>query len=203
MECTDTEKHLKHTQSQAETSKKQDVKQKKLELQDDVQAQAAFTLLGSQTSQLYLLNEDQIKKQAIQNKVDSTGSKDEIIARLASKNDNQQNNNKGKNLLMLQSSSSNGPSHNNNNNNNNNTTSSTVSTNNNNALVTTNTQETLIEFKKRKRIHIDSLPSNLHSLGVSQLRSVCAANGLLPYLRENMTKTEILDVLDECIYDDD
>ena len=205
MECTDSNKHQEHKNNLQEKSKKEVEKQKKLDVQDSIQTQAAFTFLGSQSSQLYLLNEEQIRKQAIQAGVDCSGNKDEMIANIFAVKEGkheQASSRSGSMSNHLLLTNANDDKH---------TTkrpaasspsSSSSSSSSSSAMVTTNNQTSITEFKKRKRIHIDTLPSNLHSLSVAQLRSVCASNGLLSFLRDDMTKTEILDMMDDFIFDD-
>ena len=57
-------------------------------------------------------------------------------------------------------------------------------------------------IRNKSKISADSLPSNLHSLSAPQLRSVCAANGLLHLLPKNASKSEILEIIESEVYDD-
>ena len=66
--------------------------------------------------------------------------------------------------------------------------------------------DALVVSKKRQRITADDLPSNMHSLSAEQLRSVCAANGLLHLLpkdKADVTKYDILRILERELYGDD
>jgi hypothetical protein len=86
MECTDVRKHMEHRKKKAEEALKNEKKQEKQLLQDSVQRQAAWELLGSKTNQLWILDDDQVKKQArIENVKSKSGSRDDIINEIARK----------------------------------------------------------------------------------------------------------------------
>lgn len=59
-----------------------------------------------------------------------------------------------------------------------------------------------IVVRGKKKVSVDSLPSNMHGMSAPQLRSVCAANGLLHLIPKNASKSEILSIIEAECYDD-
>ncbi len=55
--------------------------------------------------------------------------------------------------------------------------------------------------QKKDRIDISTLPGNMHSLSVSQLRSLCIANGLKEFIPPGATKSDLLDILEDNIFE--
>ena len=52
------------------------------------------------------------------------------------------------------------------------------------------------------KISAASLPSQMHSMTAPQLRSVCAANGMLHLLPKHASKSEILHIIESECYDE-
>ena len=86
MECNDVTKHAEHRKKKVENALKDEKKNEKQQAQEAVQRQAAWELLGSKTNNLWMLDDDQVKKQAaIENVKEHSGSRDEIINEIARK----------------------------------------------------------------------------------------------------------------------
>jgi hypothetical protein len=56
--------------------------------------------------------------------------------------------------------------------------------------------------KKKKSITIDDIPSNYKSLSATELKTILACMGMLDSKRD-MSKNEMIKVIDKAIYDDD
>lgn len=82
MECTDEGKHRAFESKKAKTTKKKADLEAKQEAQRAAQTQAAWQLLGANTSQLWLLDADQLRAQASQLELDVSGDKDTLIDRI-------------------------------------------------------------------------------------------------------------------------
>lgn len=167
--CTNEEKHAVYSNKQKLQRHKEEVKEQKRSAQEEAQTQAAFTFLGAQDSQLWLLNDEQVRRRAIDIGVDANGSKEEIIRRIVGRD-----NNEGASGQLVVRTSKRKP--------------------------VKDEDHSLVVRKKTKTISADSIPSNLYGLPVAQLRSICAANGLLSALPPKATKDEIISVIEEAIY---
>ncbi len=86
MDCVDEGKHKEHAKKKAEkvaaTEKKESLKAK----QDATQTHAAWQFLGASDSQLWLLEDDQLRSQAIQNGLDASGDTADLIGRIVQNN---------------------------------------------------------------------------------------------------------------------
>mmetsp|Transcript_26973 Transcript_26973/g.25830 ORF Transcript_26973/g.25830 Transcript_26973/m.25830 type:complete len:108 (+) Transcript_26973:1581-1904(+) len=60
-----------------------------------------------------------------------------------------------------------------------------------------------IMIKTKVKLNINNLPSNMNSMSVAQLRSVCASNGMLHLLAKDSTKSDILDIIENEMYGHD
>ena len=130
--------------------------------------------------------------------MDTEGDKDDLISRIAAtkrkaeeddeddEEERGKRGGKGKNMKKLMDSSS----------------SSSSSTSSSSSAIVDKKDNQSIMIRNKNKITCDSLPSNMHSLSAPQLRSVCAANGLLHLLPKNASKSEILHILESEVYDD-
>ena len=73
MECVDERKHQEYASKKKAKAEKEEVKEKKREAQEALEREAAWSFLGAQTSQLWLLDEDQLRRQAALSNVDTEG----------------------------------------------------------------------------------------------------------------------------------
>jgi hypothetical protein len=85
--CTDTKKHVEHAIKKKEIANNNAIKQHKKDLQASVQSAAAWTFLGSNQEQLYLLDDTQLKKQVLESGVVAPINADraELIDAMASR----------------------------------------------------------------------------------------------------------------------
>eukprot|EP00607_Mallomonas_marina_P006134 CAMPEP_0182431510 /NCGR_PEP_ID=MMETSP1167-20130531/49736_1 /TAXON_ID=2988 /ORGANISM="Mallomonas Sp, Strain CCMP3275" /LENGTH=249 /DNA_ID=CAMNT_0024617929 /DNA_START=971 /DNA_END=1717 /DNA_ORIENTATION=+ len=85
-ECTDTDKHMSHAKRKAKAAEKEVKKQKRVDAQESVQARAAWEFLGAQTNQLWLLDDTQLRNQALEAglPLSATDDRNDMISALAS-----------------------------------------------------------------------------------------------------------------------
>lgn len=134
-------------------------------------------------------NEDQLRRQASDQGMDTAGDKDDLISRIVAekrkKGDDDDDDDEGrrgkggKKMKMLCDSSS-----------------------SSSALTKISQKGNALVVRGKSKISIDSLPSNIHGMSAPQLRSVCASNGLLHLLPKDATKSEILSIIEAECYDD-
>lgn len=108
------------------------------------------------------------------------GDKDDLISRLAEKKreaEDESDTKTNKKMKLLNNSSS----------------SSSIS----------NKNKSEIMIHQKIKLNINNLPSNMNSMGAEQLRSVCACNGMLHLLTKDMTKSDILDIIENELYGND
>jgi hypothetical protein len=232
MNCTDDNKHKTFQKAQKKKEQKEQRKEHKKQKQDEVETLAGWQFFGGQSSQLWLLNEEQVKEEAKKKGLSIKGDKDDVIERLiefeqeeegdgdgttrrsdrkrlrnraeeekeeddendkdkkeldelfGDDNDNEEDDDyedkkKKKNKKQKMSSSL--------------------------ALVPVSHKNEVVLAKKKpqkpKVINVDMLPSNLYSLSVNQLRSLCVSNGLKSLIPKNAKKSDLLDLLEEEIYE--
>jgi hypothetical protein len=171
--CTSEEKHAAYARRKESAARQDESRRKKLESQETAEAQAAFTFLGAHDSQLWLLNDEQIRHRAVERGLDDTGSKDEVIQRLVNrdKNDNDE-------------------------------LSSGIAVARRKRKAQCEDSDSAVVIKRKIRsIPADSVPSNLYGMSVSQLKSFCASNGLLSPLAPKATKDEIIATIEEAVYE--
>jgi hypothetical protein len=180
MECTDDNGKQAAYKKKLEKAKEvAEKKEKKLDAQDDAQTVAAWQFLGAKTDQLWLLNEEQLRHQALDSGLDIEGDKDDLISRIAeNKRQAEDSTGKAKKMKLLGNSSS--------------ASSSSSSNKDSNAIV----------LSKKVKLSADSLPSNMHTMSAPQLRSVCAANGLLHLIDKNASKSDILEMIENELYNE-
>ena len=82
MECNDENAHRVHKTKKEKARKSEMDRVERENRQEDLQTRAAWELLGADSSQLFLLNESQLRSMAADKGVSSKGSKDELISRL-------------------------------------------------------------------------------------------------------------------------
>eukprot|EP01041_Mallomonas_annulata_P002184 gene2184-4248_t len=169
MECTDESKHSIHHKRKEQKAKMEEDKRLKQEQQESVQARAAWEFLGAKTNQLWLLDDTQLRNKAMEAGLDATGDTDDLIAVLAANN----------------TSSSNG-------NDNNDEYPGDVK------AITDGKKGSDVSVSrktsKRRRMSAESVPSNYQSLGLRELKAVCASHGFKP---AGSTKADIIAEIEE------
>ena len=70
------------------------------------------------------------------------------------------------------------------------------------ALVKKEEGSNAVVVRGKVKISAASLPSQMHSMTAPQLRSVCAANGMLHLLPKDASKSEILHIIESECYDE-
>lgn len=84
-ECRgDKAAHAAYSKKKEEVKAKADVKEKKKDLQQSVQSEAVFSFLGAKPEQLWILDDQALQRQAKLQDLDASGSRDDLISRLAS-----------------------------------------------------------------------------------------------------------------------
>lgn len=135
-------------------------------------------------------NEDQLRRQAGDQGMDTNGDKDALISRIVAekrKKDDDDDDDEGgrgkggKKMKMLCDSSSSSSS---------------------SALTKIEQKGNALVVRGKAKMSVDSLPSNMHGMSAPQLRSVCASNGLLHLIPKDATKYEILSIIEAECYDD-
>jgi len=94
MECTDVRKHQEHKKKKVEEALKKEKQNEKQTLQESVQRQAAWELLGSKSNQMWMLDDDQVKNVArIEGLKTKSENREDLINEIAKKRriDNDQN----------------------------------------------------------------------------------------------------------------
>ena len=92
MECTDMNKHKLYQEKLLKESKLKERKDNLKQSQIDIQAYASWQFMGADNSQLYLLNEDQLKHEARRLSLDTDGDKDDLINKIITKDYKKKNN---------------------------------------------------------------------------------------------------------------
>ena len=189
LNCQDEGKHKQFQQKQAKEKEK---KAKKAELenkQESVQTEAAWEFLGGKQSQLWLLDEDQLKRQAQRRGLDDSGDKDDLIERLVNLEEKKGSGRRSshgsasKDVLLIKDDPSNKRKSN----------KKKRDDNDEDSEEDNARSQALV---KRRAISREDLPSNFHSLSVAQLRSICVANGLKALIPSRATKSDLINVLD-------
>ena len=184
-------------------------REKRARAQDDVQAAATWQFLGADPTQLWLLNDEQLRLQAERAEVGTAGDRDDLIGRIAAAA--RRGGGGGGNGPMLEaggaskrprladaSASS----------------SSSSSSSSSVALVvrdgggggadagTVTASASAATHGAAPRVTREALPENLHAMTAEQLRSVCAALGLLRRVPAGAVKADYLDILEGILYGD-
>ena len=118
--------------------------------------------------------------------MDIEGDKDDLISRLVTKrkeeggeDDGAGGRLKGKKMKLLEGATS-----------------------SSSALVKKEKESNVLAIRGKVKISVASLPSQMHSMTAPQLRSVCAANGMLHLLPKDASKSEILHIIESECYDE-
>jgi hypothetical protein len=180
MECNDDDKIKKHKRKKVEAAKKEEMKQAQLAKQEAIEMESAFTFLGADDSMLWILDDDQIRNRALDLNLNADGSKKEIIQRIVQRND------KSINPLQLDDAPSRSTMK-----------RQRLSSDQTHDVVSKPRNDSVVVSKMPPILREDTLPSNLASMSVMQLLSVCASHGILMYIPPNSSKTEILDIIDD------
>ena len=166
-ECTDISKHKANRQKLKEQALIEEKKRSRQDLEDTAQTEAAFTFLGGQSSQLYLLSEGQVKKRALAMglTVSEGEDKDEVIGRIVAHTSHDDDDDGGGGRLSLEGYPT--------------SSSHRTSTSQHSSLIpTSSSSSAVVVAKKRRRLSADAVPAGYHSLSLGQLRSICASNGV-------------------------
>jgi hypothetical protein len=225
MDCQqDNQKRSQYKAKKEKQANKLQEKEMKDEEQDAIQSEAAWQLLGSQNTQLYLLNENQLQREVqrrgILNNISGTASnsklaipssKDDLIDLLVNDsihNDSEEEEEDQKKITdQTKTSKSSRKRKAIEDLSNNQDTKST-------ALVAKSyQQETKAITTSRKKaktrkakIDVDSLPSNLQSLSIDRLKSILISHGLKKLIFSGISKSDLIDIIEEEIHgnnDDD
>lgn len=160
MECNDVSKHKEF---KAVKEKDIQVKARKEELQskqDSVQTHATWQFLGGKQSQLWLLDDEHLRVEALNAHVDGSGSKTDLISRIIGRDEEEE-----EEAVTVYSAHGS-------------------------------------KRQSRKRVSIESLPSNMYSMSLEQLLSVCASFGLSKFLPKNPTKDQVIEVIEFEIFEE-
>ena len=187
LQCNDEKKHDLHKEKQKIQESKQKAKEEKRAAQESVQVEAAWQFLGANDSQLWLLDEGQIKKQAKLLNIDSSGDKDDVIERIvqhkaSSGSSSSDKNTSGKRKLITHDGS----------------VSSTISPSGVITIIDDDDSRALVSSgaKKKRVVDVDSLPTNFYSMDFAQLRSLCAAHNLRSRIPKDATKSDLIELLE-------
>ena len=199
-ESTDTAAIAAHKAKLQKAEVAHGEKKRRLDAQADVQAQAAWTLLGGHSEQLWLLSEEQVKAQARRVGVDDGGDKDTVLARIADATavaEREGGNRRGaanaaksSSLLLTDGAARSNPR-------------SRHHSSDPDALLATqpSVADGALVSRRKVRISAASLPEGWESLGAGPLRSLCAAHGLLPLLPATPTQADMVDLIDSALFD--
>eukprot|EP01032_Pedospumella_encystans_P014651 gene14651-16808_t len=197
-ECTDEGKHKEHATKVAKKAATKNAQEARQEAQAAAQTHAAWQLMGANTSQLWLLNEEQLRAQAGSLNLDISGDKDDLISRIVSQDSSTVGNSGGTARIKNAPTSSAGKRK-----------RSEESTSS--ALVLSTTQsagsssgagsKALVRAQKPAQSASDALPSNYHSYSAAQLRSMCAAQGLLGILPKKAVKADMIKILEKTVFE--
>lgn len=178
MNCNDENKHRVFQRQQAQTQKKQNRKEVKQQAQENAATEAAFQFLGAQDGQLWLLDEDQLQREARRRGVQITDSKkyskDDIINLLVDEDgaeDEQQAESSGGKRKSIEGGAS----------------SSAV----------------VVRRKRRRTMDADDIPSNLHGLSLDRLRSILVAHGLHSLIPKGSKKCDLIELIEDELLGDD
>lgn len=158
-DCKDKAKMAAYAKRLKEEEQISDAKKKLQAKEEEVQNVQSWEYLGGKTTEMWLLTETQLQKMCEMYKLESTGSKDELIARIA----RHRNSLDSKRMLTQGESGEEGPA------------------------------------RKKMKISLQDLPSNLESMSVGQLKCVCASFGIAP----NKTKSAIIGQLEKLVHGDE
>lgn len=101
-ECRgDQAAHARHAKAKEEKKALADKKEAKKALQESVQSEAAFQFLGAKPEQLWLMDDQALKRQAKIQDIDADGSRDELIGRLAASSYGSSSSSTGKRALAI------------------------------------------------------------------------------------------------------
>ena len=166
-ECTDINKHKANKQKLKEQTLIEEKKRSRQDLEDTAQTEAAFTFLGGQSSQLYLLSEGQVKKRALAMglTVSDGEDKDEVIGRIVAHTSPEGVEEGGRQNLEYGRGY---PS----------SSHRTDNSQQSSLIPTSSSSAAVVVAKKRRRLSADEIPAGYHSLSLGQLRSICASNGV-------------------------
>lgn len=201
-ECTDESKHKEHSAKVAKKAATKNAQEARQEAQAAAQTHAAWQLLGANKSQLWLLNEEQLRAQAGSLNLDVSGDKDDLISRIVSQDNSTVGNSGGTARIKNAPTSSAGKRK---------RSEETASSSTSSALVLSASQsagsssgagsKALVRVQKPAASATDSLPSNYHAYSAAQLRSMCAAQGLLGLLPKKAVKVDMIKVLEKTVFE--
>lgn len=196
MECTDDVKHTNYSAKVAKKASAKSAKEAREEAQMAAQTHAAWQFLGANKAQLWLLNEDQVRAQAIAMNIDASGDKDDLICRIVS-----QEGGAGASARIQDTSASSSGKR----------KRAGTKSDASSALVVSSGasgdngkskgSNALVRSTAKAAAAADSVPSNFQSYSAAQLRSMCAAQGLLGMLPKNAVKLDMIEALERTVFD--
>jgi hypothetical protein len=209
MECTDEAKHKEHSKKMAKKEAVKLTKEEREEAQVAAQTHASWQFLGANKSQLWLLNEDQLRAQALIANLDVSGDKDDLISRIVSHEGAASgpvaSSSSVPLLTMKESNPASGKR------------KRGAASTGSSALVVcganagdgagagagtekSSSSSALVRKMARSDASAGDIPSNYQAYSAAQLRSMCASQGLLGLLPKNAVKLDMINVLEKTIY---
>lgn len=82
MQCNDIEKHKSYKEARTKLAKKEKQRNEKMEQQQSAQELAMWNFLGKKQSQLWLLDDAQLRQIAQQENISDDGTKEELLERI-------------------------------------------------------------------------------------------------------------------------
>jgi hypothetical protein len=185
LNCTDENKHETYKRKLEKKQKSDLRKEEKANMQLSVQANAAWEFLGSKSSQLWLLDEVQLRKIALEKNLDVSGDKEELVSKIIGSeedsgiievldqaiDDKNQDMQSGKKMRIDSSTRK-----------------------------STNDENNAIVVKKKTKISADELPSNLYSLSLAELKVICASYRIP--VSKGILKSDIIASIEELLYEE-
>lgn len=211
MECTSDVKHAAHQRKQQVTESAKAAREKRADAQVAAQTQAAWQFLGANNTQLWLLDEDQLRTQAAALQLDISGDKDDLISRIVAGGNSGSSGSAGAAYKKIGNGdggkSSKKRAH-------------CSAQEEESALVAVSSDAAAGGGKRRKGSRsssalvehrggsngddaADTLPSNLHAYSAAQLRSMCAAQGRLGLVPKHAVKKDLIAVLEMDVFEID
>jgi hypothetical protein len=219
MECVDEGKHKAFDAKKSKQKTKEAAREEKQEAQRAAQTQAAWQLLGAHNTQLWLLDEGQLREQAGQLHLDTSGDKDTLIDRIVSHSDHSagpdEKKRGAKKTAHIEDATDEHAA------------SGSRKRKADNADATDQALVVASPGNKRKNRKSGSekgaaqedrvvarensagtsaaedLPSDLQSYSAAQLRSMCAAQGLLGLLPKKAVKSDMVRLLETKVFEID
>lgn len=179
MNCTD---EVKHSEFKAKVEKKRrrdEEKEEKKNSQMNIQTKAAWEFLGSKTSQLYLLDEVQLRSIAMEQGLDVSGDQEDLVVRITEFRSGESGvkASDGGKVMLLEDDAD----------------KSQVDYKN-------IASAAVVVRQKKRRISGDDLPSNLYSMTIAELRAICASHRIP--VAKGTSKADIISEIEDALCDE-